>query len=790
MRPLVLEPGFHLLSTTRARGDVAGRSYELLCVLARGGSAMVWLARTKDARGGEQLVAVKTILPEHAKNEKLQRLIVEEAQITSAITDRYVVRVIDVGQQGEVAFLVMELVDGESLRALHHVLEKRELRFPVAVALRIAADICAGLAAAHTVRGADGRPLGIIHRDVSPENVLLGVNGDARLIDFGIAKARSRAPKDTTAVGIAGKPDFLAPEVALGIEADVRADLWSAGALLYFMLAGRPPHGGASALATLHALASYAPIAPLPSSVPEATRAVVMQALQHDRDKRFTRAAAMHTAVEEAASASGGMASHDDVGVFLAATLRDRIAGRRKAIERALAESARRVEVHASLMRPPEIQPAGEQTTPVRDREAREAAALSTAIPSSDGATRHWEAPHVETLIPPATQPFPPMPTTTMVAGTGSSTHTLPFPAEQGTRPYQLRPPSRPPRAAATQTASSPPRTGASAPPPTPPPPRVQSVSDFEAAPDTQAMPHAPRLPSDPTVRTAAPPVNGAFTALSADHFATNPLHAPLPAPADRGHLSVQPVSQMPPVITQAGGSHTSAPPPYVHGLHALHGVHDVAVPRQPHLNVMHPGMAATPPPPISSSVQIATIPPMRGSYGSLAAADSGEMPVVPMSGASGTRNFVRVAIAGVAVVILLLSFLKYRADHARPAVAAVAPPAPPPQDSSAVVNATPSATIPATTPITPSGGEGANAANGDPAEGRAAQTAGTTPSITSRPAVIVGSSHTGSGRRAGPHAPATSRGANEPPATAAPTPTTASAPPPPAPRKNEDYGF
>ena len=323
--------------------------------MARGGAAIVWLARMKGSSSRfDKLVAVKTIQPDHADNARFQALLVEEARIAVNIDDPHVVKVLDLGQIGATAFFVMELIDGESLRALMHGVAKTGTRVPLAIALRIASDVSAGLAAAHALAGPDGRPLGVVHRDVSPENVLVTATGHTRLIDFGFAKARNRATGDTTASSIVGRPQFLAPEVALGMPADDRADLWSTGALLYFMLAGRPPYDEGSALATLHALTSRAPFPPLPAEVPEAVRAVIDQTLAHDREKRFSRASAMHRAIESAAQMTAGIATRAEVSAFLATVLADRISGRKKAIDRALAAAVERERVNASLMAPPE----------------------------------------------------------------------------------------------------------------------------------------------------------------------------------------------------------------------------------------------------------------------------------------------------------------------------------------------------------------------------------------------------------------------------------------------------
>ena len=180
MDPAQLQPGSRL------------DRYELLCPLAYGGMASVWLARFGGRRGFERLVVVKMILPQYASDPRFQEMFFDEARIASRIEHSNVARILDVGEQDEnTAYIVMEWVDGDSLSKIDRAAEVKKQRVPPGIALRICADAAAGLHAAHILEERDGTALGVVHRDVSPQNILVSNAGTTVLIDFGVAKARA-----------------------------------------------------------------------------------------------------------------------------------------------------------------------------------------------------------------------------------------------------------------------------------------------------------------------------------------------------------------------------------------------------------------------------------------------------------------------------------------------------------------------------------------------------------------------------------------------------------------------
>ncbi len=325
--------------------------YELLCPIAEGGMASVWVARQRGKHGFEKLVALKTILPIFATDERFQTMFLDEARIASRIEHPNVAQILDLGEEHEVLYLAMEYVDGDALSKLNHACQKEGVRIPPGILLRILADTCAGLHEAHEMLDASGKPLEIVHRDVSPHNVLVSTRGVAKLIDFGIAKARSRASGETNSGVLKGKTQYMAPEQALGQAVDRRADIWSVGIILYYLLAGKPPYEAENQLATLHLLSTGRPPAPLPPTVNAAIAAVVLKALSHSPALRYQTAAELRDALEQAMVLAKVPATHADVAAFSAKYLTERAEKRRQAIDLALAAAAERHRI-ADLARP------------------------------------------------------------------------------------------------------------------------------------------------------------------------------------------------------------------------------------------------------------------------------------------------------------------------------------------------------------------------------------------------------------------------------------------------------
>src|SRR5688500_17237276 len=227
-------------------GKRIGR-YRLLFPIASGGMAQVWAGKAEGG-GLARTVAIKLVRPEYAADDEYSRMFIDEAMVASSIHHPNVCEIYELGRDGDLLFMVLEWVAGDSLSGL--VQRGAELRpLPDQVAARIVADSCAGLHAAPEASGPDGQLLGIVHRDVSPPNILVSMHGHVKVSDFGIAKARHQLHSKTRTGEIKGKFAYIPPEQILGRGVDRRADVYAMGCVLYVATLGlRPFGGGASAL--------------------------------------------------------------------------------------------------------------------------------------------------------------------------------------------------------------------------------------------------------------------------------------------------------------------------------------------------------------------------------------------------------------------------------------------------------------------------------------------------------------------------------------------------------------
>jgi len=369
--------------------------------------ASVWVARLRGKHGFENLVAIKTILPQHAGDPVFETMAMDEARIVAAIRHPNVASILDVGEHKGMIYLVFEWVDGEQLSALRRAVVEKRKKFPIAVALRIMADVCAGLHAAHELTDAEGWPLCIVHRDISPQNLLVGTSGAVKIIDFGIAKALDRLVNDTSTGMVKGKALYMAPEQARGDQVDRRVDVWSAGVVLYQLIAERLPIEGPNQSATIALVAAAHKPAPLPAEVPQPIVDVVNQALAPGLGERFQTAGEMHRAIEGALARVYGPVTTGDVAAFLLEHVADRNHERKKLLHAAMEESRNRImdgggsnpDTPLPLTPPLENFPdhgtAGNicVTLPSADRPTRrEGPARVAVMPSRGGRRRKWAA--------------------------------------------------------------------------------------------------------------------------------------------------------------------------------------------------------------------------------------------------------------------------------------------------------------------------------------------------------------------------------------------------------------
>lgn len=304
--------------------------YELMFPLAEGGMAAVWLARLRGKRGFEQLVAIKVIKPHLSEDMRFEEMFLDEARIASRIRHPNVAGILDLGEEQGILYLVMEWVDGDSLSRTRRLVAKHGAKLPLRISLRIMADVAAGLHAAHEQKDESGANLGVIHRDVSPQNILVSTSGAVKVIDFGIAKARNRAAAETTDGLVKGKVAYMSPEQAEGLPIDRRADVWAVGVCLYELVTGRLPFDGDSQQEILRLLVRGTDVPPLPNDVPSVVRGVIGQALARDPADRFLTAAALERALEGALTTLDLPTTSDDIATFLNATCPERLQARRE----------------------------------------------------------------------------------------------------------------------------------------------------------------------------------------------------------------------------------------------------------------------------------------------------------------------------------------------------------------------------------------------------------------------------------------------------------------------------
>ena len=300
----------------RGPGSRLGR-YELVLRVAAGGMGEVWAARLRGKRGFRKLFAVKMLLPELSHDPKFERMFLAEAELASRIVHPNVVPVVDLGEADDALYQVMEWVTGVSLFSLMRAVHRARRKVPLAVTARMIAQLCAGLHAAHELRAPDGTSLGLVHRDVSPQNVMITTGGVARVLDFGVAHVAGRGAAVTAAGEVKGKVPYVAPEHALGLPTDRRGDVFAVGVILHELLSGEHPFLADDDRVTLARIASADPAPPLGPPVPDELSKLVAEALAKSPDERIESAAALARRLEKLVPSASLQSSDQEVARFV-----------------------------------------------------------------------------------------------------------------------------------------------------------------------------------------------------------------------------------------------------------------------------------------------------------------------------------------------------------------------------------------------------------------------------------------------------------------------------------------
>jgi tRNA A-37 threonylcarbamoyl transferase component Bud32 len=337
-----------------AAGRRLGR-YQLIRRLAVGGMAEIYLARSSGREAGfdgfEKLVVLKKILPQHALDPQLLRMFLDEARLMATLSNPHITQVYDVGSEGDAPFFAMEYVHGANLR---EIMRAADGLIPLPHALGIVAAAAAGLHYAHEKVGPDGQPLRIVHRDVSPSNVLVTYDGSVKVSDFGIAKWAAQRSQ-TQEGALKGKFAYMSPEQCRGEALDRRSDVFALGTLLYEITTGQPPFKGASDYDILTQIVNGdvpAPAGP-DGRYPKELARIVTRALARQPDNRHPTAQALQLDIEAFAREEKLLVSTVALGQYMSTLFADRIERWRaaqqsgKSLEEHLAERLAEAEAEA-----------------------------------------------------------------------------------------------------------------------------------------------------------------------------------------------------------------------------------------------------------------------------------------------------------------------------------------------------------------------------------------------------------------------------------------------------------
>ncbi len=370
--------------------------FELIAEIASGGMATVYLARLSGVGGFQRFVAIKRLHPHLANDQEFVQMFLDEARLAARLHHPNVVPILEIGMSQQGYYLVMEYVEGDTLARILARSAQAGRMLPPQVSMRVCLDSLQGLHVAHEMKDDDGQPLNIVHRDVSPQNILIGMDGSARITDFGVARATTRL--STTRTGqLKGKLAYMAPEQARGGVVDRRADVFAMGIVTWECLAQKRLFKGEGEADTLNRVL-YEPIPSLKQAnpdIPDAVEAVVMKALDRDPDKRYATASDLGDALEKAARDADLIGKHKDVASHIESVLGTDISAQRDAVRAWLARSEPSQRFDASQIPMP---PVSGQFTP----------APSGSLPQLSSATGVSSVSSAVIQVPTQAAPLPP----------------------------------------------------------------------------------------------------------------------------------------------------------------------------------------------------------------------------------------------------------------------------------------------------------------------------------------------------------------------------------------------
>jgi serine/threonine protein kinase len=292
--------------------------YYLLERINVGGMAEVFKAKTVGVEGFERIVALKRILPSIAEDEEFITMFIDEAKIAVQLQHANIAQIFDLGKVDDSYFIALEYVNGRDLRGIFDDLRKQGQVMPMPQVCHLIMQLCEGLDYAHNKRDAQGRDLNLVHRDVSPQNVLIGYEGEVKLIDFGIAKAAGKASKTQAGI-LKGKFGYMSPEQVRGLPIDRRSDIFALGIVLYEMLTSERLFIGESDFSTLEKVRNVEIIPPssFNADIPEKLERIVLKALEKNVEDRYQNAIDLHDDLQMFMHSVGQFASRKDLSAWM-----------------------------------------------------------------------------------------------------------------------------------------------------------------------------------------------------------------------------------------------------------------------------------------------------------------------------------------------------------------------------------------------------------------------------------------------------------------------------------------
>jgi serine/threonine protein kinase len=479
--------------------------YEIMRRLALGGMAEIFLARVTGPGGFEKIVVLKRVLSNIADDDKFVEMFLDEARLAATLQHPNIADVYDVGEAEGSPFMAMEFVYGQDSRALRMTTRERREKIPLAVSLAIIHGVASALDYAHARRGADGKPLQLVHRDVSASNIMISYDGAVKLLDFGIARATSHQTKTVTGT-LKGKVPYMSPEQCRGQPLDRRSDLFSLGIVMFELTVGRRPFRGDNDFDVMDKIVHGR--APAPSTIvdnyPADLEAIVMKLLEHDPALRYQTAEGMLHDLDAFLAKHRLWISSKSIGKYMRHLFSAKIA----AWERAESDGVTLGEHLTSTGVTPPSQPSAELVTPTSAIAALPASPMSqefAAVQSleySAGVQRISDIVKVHAPLPEA--PSSPGHTLGILVGIVLGSAAI-VGGYLFWRDYA-------PTTTASAAQPAPVIEPAAAPPPAPPPPPAAPKAAAKSAPVVTPIESAPKqkpaapAPPKPAVKQVAPP--------------------------------------------------------------------------------------------------------------------------------------------------------------------------------------------------------------------------------------------------------------------------------------------